>query len=1168
MYVRRISVFLINSIIGIARAKARGSFLYKMNSSCVLMIFLVLVVGAQALGSDNGDRNIIYVYPGGTMVGQFEEDDQALCVRVLALTDEMIAAGEADLAHCGMIYMPGVRFLDDKESFCSFFTSAREQHPELKIVTSTRGFMSIERAVPELAGRDIFEKDEQVEKYTNFNNISQENMRRLLVYLAVTYMDSPGNVEPPEIREKHLLHHPDREEPFGSVEEFFAWSRERGMDTNGPRALVETHFGQLMINQPGIDALVREFEKQGVLAAAMNTIDDTYEEAMKEFDPDVLMIWTGKSGRLEFYLSLGAPRLQPIFLMGETINQWKNPDLENSTKDPTTGRMRGMLVMRESQGVIEPHVAAGPVEEGGGFTVPRIPIPERVTRFVARAAAWAHLARKQNPEKKIAIQYLGPAGKHEVLLGTPDCLMAESIIRLLGRMKDEGYGIDHVPSDQDELIDLILDHGRQILSSNPSELDRVARSGLAALVPVETYRAWFESKVPPEQQSQVIHDWGAVPGKFMVWQNDSGEKFIVIPKIDLGNVLLVPKQFPELEDALSQENRETLLKKLKEDPYSIVPSHNELATNFWIEETLEADALIVWEFLIMDYILPRKTVALRDSDWPDILMGTLPNIRPWPICELHWSLPAKRRTYAVLADHLTSPEATAGLSDEMLNLSNDILKWINMPEGSLEERFRRSIAQQVRDTHLDLDLHLDLSDDRPLTPEEVHKLAAYLNELQQERIKTNFHVLGQVPSEDSLMPWIATCLRSRFRDSLEEIIPVPEENDRLPGERKIYMKQKAEDVLRSFLIRNMSPAEAVVASGGQVDDTSLPETLEESFAAARKLYDGFLKTHLELDNMLLALNGQFMPPGPGNLPERNPAVIPTGNNMNILNPEEVPSKPSWELGKQLVDQLLERKLEEEGRYPHKIALSLNFRSTLMDYGVLESQILYLIGVRPVWDASNQVLDVELIPASELGRPRIDVFIETYDYYPDYLESRLRLWDKAIRLVSSLDEPDNYVYQNRVKSRQLLEADGISPERAKILSSARIFALAPESMSMTHFLLLEETGEWDSRRELVDVYLAERDYVYTEGAWGEKSPTAYRRHIEGTEMVLRNITRGGPLGGGWYNGGNLSLVIEELTGQTPEYFLSDLRTPGEEFVIRAEDALRKDLRAGALQSPLD
>ena len=102
----------------------------------------------------------------------------------------------------------------------------------------------------------------------------------------------------------------------------------------------------------------------------------------------------------------------------------------------------------------------------------------------------------------------------------------------------------------------MIDHGHQILSSAPADLDRLARSGKAVLLPVETYRRWFEAKVPIAQRKAVIKDWGETPGKFMVWKDDRGNQYLVIPKIDLGNVILVPVQFPEIEDLLDQNVRE------------------------------------------------------------------------------------------------------------------------------------------------------------------------------------------------------------------------------------------------------------------------------------------------------------------------------------------------------------------------------------------------------------------------------------------------------------------------------------------------------------------------------------------------------------------------------------------------------------------------------------
>jgi cobaltochelatase CobN len=208
------------------------------------------------------------------------------------------------------------------------------------------------------------------------------------------------------------------------------------------------------------------------------------------------------------------------------------------------------------------------------------------------------------------------------------------------------------------------------------------------------------------------------------------------------------------------------------------------------------------------------------------------------------------------------------------------------------------------------------------------------------------------------------------------------------------------------------------------------------------------------------------------------------------------------------------------------------------------------------------MDVELIPSEELNRPRIDVFVETKHHYNDYLESRTKLIDRAIRLVSDLNEPDNYVFMNRMQIRGKLEEDGLSGDRAEMLSRARIFAVSPGRFgSGLHDVLFESTGVWDKREQLTEVYMAQHDFVYTMGCWGVKAPETYRRQLEGTEIVLRSFGKHGALTGrASYSGANLCMAVEHLTGKTPDYFIADLRMPGDESIERAEDLLRRDFRA--------
>lgn len=118
--------------------------------------------------------------------------------------------------------------------------------------------------------------------------------------------------------------------------------------------------------------------------------------------------------------------------------------------------------------------------------------------------------------------------------------------------------------------------------------------------------------------------------------------------------------------------------------------------------------------------------------------------------------------------------------------------------------------------------------------------------------------------------------------------------------------------------------------------------------------------------------------------------------MYLLNPDEVPMRPSWELGKKLADDLIKRHQQQHGQFPTKIGFDLRSSATFRDYGVMEGQILPLLGVEPVWDERNLVSDIKLIPREKLGRPRVDVFIAAGGWYESNLPGRLNLWDKAVR----------------------------------------------------------------------------------------------------------------------------------------------------------------------------
>jgi len=286
--------------------------------------------------------------------------------------------------------------------------------------------------------------------------------------------------------------------------------------------------------------------------------------------------------------------------------------------------------------------------------------------------------------------------------------------------------------------------------------------------------------------------------------------------------------------------------------------------------------------------------------------------------------------------------------------------------------------------------------------------------------------------------------------------------------------------------------------------------------------------------------------------------------MYLLNPQEIPTRPSWELGKQLANDLIERHSREHGQVPTKIGFDLRSSATFRDYGVMEAQILALIGVEPIWDDRQLVNDVRLISRDDLGRPRVDVFIAAGSWYESNLATRLNIWDKAIRLAIESSESDNPIRSNTLATQRKIFELGVAQEQASNLSKGRIFGIAPGRES-TSFLgySVARSGDWNSRFELADEYLATQKNVYTEGAWGDEAVVLYDTTIQGTHTVVRSWSdhMTGPLSSKytWLHGGSLSLAVEKLTGKKPEYILSDVRDPDKASIVTAEEALRREFR---------
>ncbi|MEO3861392.1 cobaltochelatase subunit CobN [Acrocarpospora sp. B8E8] len=306
--------------------------------------------------------------------------------------------------------------------------------------------------------------------------------------------------------------------------------------------------------------------------------------------------------------------------------------------------------------------------------------------------------------------------------------------------------------------------------------------------------------------------------------------------------------------------------------------------------------------------------------------------------------------------------------------------------------------------------------------------------------------------------------------------------------------------------------------------------------AAVEVVPRLARTTDEIDNVLHALNGGYVPAGPSGSPLRGLVnVLPTGRNFYSVDPKAVPSRLAWETGQAMAESLVERYRADTGEWPRSVGLSIWGTSAMRTAGDDIAEVLALLGVRPVWDdASRRVTGLEAISAGELGRPRVDVTVRISGFFRDAFPHVVAMLDDAVKLVARLDEPGNFV-------REHVLADAARGERATL----RIFGSAPGAYG-AGLLPLIDSRNWRDDTDLAEVYAVWGGFAYGRGVDGvaarEDMESAYRR----INVAAKNVdTREHDIADSddyfQYHGGMIA-TVRALTGKAPAAYIGDSTRP--------------------------
>lgn len=759
---------------------------------------------------------------------------------------------------------------------------------------------------------------------------------------------------------------------------------------------------------------------------------------------------------------------------------------------------------------------------------------ERCRRVAGIAVNHARLRRTPPQERRLAIMLSAYPTKHSRVGNAVGLDTPVSAIRLLRRLRDAGYDLG-APGDipgleleddteaGDALIHALIDAGGQ----DEEWLTSGQLTASHVRIPAEDYRRWL-SELPAELVDEVTEAWGPAPGSLFV--NEQGE--IVLATLTVGNIVILiqpPRGFGENPVAIYH------------DP-DLAPSHHYLAAYRWLERGFGAHAVVhLGKHGSMEW-LPGKNAALSAACAADAAIGNLPLIYPFLVNDSGEGAQAKRRAHATIVDHLIPPMARAESYGDIARLEQLLDEYANIQamDPSKLPAIRAEIWTLMHAAEMHRDLGLDERPDDEEFDDFLLHVDGWLCEVKDAQIRDGLHVLGQAPAGEARVNLVLAILRAAqvwggqtgAVPGLRAVLGLKEGGDQLGAVDQIEEQARA-------LVQAMEDADwNVSAAAGLHDDPEVVRVLE---FAATQVVPRLAQTTDELDAVLHALDGGFIPAGPSGSPLRGLVnVLPTGRNFYTVDPRAVPSRLAYETGLAMADSLIQRHLDETGEYPTSVGLSVWGTSAMRTSGDDIAEVLALLGVRPEWDeASRRVSGLQTVPLAELGRPRIDVTVRISGFFRDAFPHVVAMLDDAVAMVADLDEPAD---RNYVRAHAQADLAEHGDERR---ARTRIFGSAPGSYG-AGILQTIEAGNWRDDKDLAEVYTAWGGFAYGRGLDGAPAADDMRTNYRRIQVAAKNIdTREHDIADSddyfQYHGGMVA-TVRALTGSEPKAYVGDSTTP--------------------------
>ncbi|MGF7162911.1 magnesium chelatase subunit H [Rhodoligotrophos appendicifer] len=659
---------------------------------------------------------------------------------------------------------------------------------------------------------------------------------------------------------------------------------------------------------------------------------------------------------------------------------------------------------------------------------------ERAEMLASRVEKLVRLRTTERAKRKVAIvlfNFPPNAGN----TGTAAYLSVfASLHATLVAMQSEGYDVE-VPATVHDLRQALIDGNRERFGTH---------ANVHARISAETHmrrERWLY---------EIEAQWGPAPGR----QQSDGTSIFVLGA-QFGNV------FVGIQPAFGYEGDPMRLLFEK----GFAPTHAFSAFYRYISEDFGAEAVLHFGTHGSLEFMPGKQSGLSARDWPDRLIGDLPNLYLYAANNPSEGAIAKRRSAATLISYLTPPIAHAGLYRGLLDLKATIARWRELAPDAASERAEIATLIQAQAASV------DLTPAEPAWSEaidaRIQALGREILELEYTLIPHGLHVVGTPPSR---------------QERIDMLLAVAEASHGTRLDRGVA----------EAIVDGATP-QAAMAAAGLTPDPAMIEALHTLSEADRLMADDH-----EIAAILRALDGRFIRPAPGGDVLRTPAILPTGRNLHGFDPFRIPSAFAMADGARQAQRILERHMADGAPLPETVAIVLWGTDNLKNEGGPIAQALALIGAQPRFDSYGRIAGATLTSLEVLGRPRIDVVATLSGIFRDLLPLQVKLLAEATYMAAAADEPvdRNFIRKHVLKH----QADtGCDLETAAL----RVFGNAEGAYGSNVNHLIENSG-WDDEDELAETYARRKSFAYGRKGLAEQQTALLHSVLAGVDLAYQNL----------------------------------------------------------------